>query len=270
MSNLEKALIKVFNAEHHQGHDESQASKHNGGKPRIDKLNPTWEVDQFHWPSECDQLLEACGDSFGEAAKRLNQHGKVVVVTSCHRKEGRTTFALALAKWLSRQQMHVTLVDGDSKNLQLSRRLEVDDLDTQELSDVNDLAILSVSDGVTLLTRLPLARDDQAQSNKDEPPAVLQALTSSSDIVIVDAGPVSGSTDLQLMDVVACVPDAVVLLRNKESTSDRQLAESAGQLRTRGIENVFLVETFCQTSAQSEASTGNEGNQAPVETKRAA
>ncbi|MCH7727389.1 MAG: hypothetical protein IH991_13045 [Planctomycetes bacterium] len=128
MSNLEKALIKVFNAEHHQGHDESQASKHNGGNPRIDKLNPTWEVDQFHWPSDCDQLLEACGDSFGEAAMRLNQRGKVVVVTSCHRKEGRTTFALALAKWLSRQQMRVTLVDADSKNLQLSLRLEVDDL----------------------------------------------------------------------------------------------------------------------------------------------
>ncbi len=80
------------------------------------------------WPPVVLRLEHDWGDRFDRLAGRLvearnRQNVRVVLFTSCHRAEGRTTLVLTLARALSRHPGRTVVVDADLTGPMLARLL---------------------------------------------------------------------------------------------------------------------------------------------------
>ncbi len=83
---------------------------------------------QLEWPPIVQTLEHQCGNRFEKMAEtllavRLEQNKKVVLFTSCHRAEGRTTLVLTLARALARRPLRTLLVDADLTGPMVARLL---------------------------------------------------------------------------------------------------------------------------------------------------
>ena len=78
------------------------------------------------WPDTVLLLERDWGDRFEQMADRLldvrdRLRHKVLLFTSCHRAEGRTTLVLTLARALARRPGRTVLVDADLTGPMLAR-----------------------------------------------------------------------------------------------------------------------------------------------------
>ena len=85
---------------------------------------------ELHWPAIVLMLETQWGQRFEQMADRLleardRQKIKVLLFTSCHRAEGRTTLVLTLARALARRPGRTVLVDADLTGPMLSSSLEL-------------------------------------------------------------------------------------------------------------------------------------------------
>src|SRR4051794_9511122 len=72
----------------------------------------------LNWPETVLALEHRHGDRFEQMAEALVEGGvrkqsRVLLFTSCHRAEGRTTLVLTLARALSRRPIRTLVVDAD-------------------------------------------------------------------------------------------------------------------------------------------------------------
>ena len=116
---------------------------------------PEYSV-ELQWPALVLTLEREWGDRFEKMAQTLletqeRQGVKVLLFTSCHRAEGRTTLVLALARALARHPLRTLVVDADLTGPMVARHLGL-----RPLVGLDDV----VENGMALTDALIDARDD--------------------------------------------------------------------------------------------------------------
>lgn len=124
-------------------------------------------LNELQWPSVVLTLEKEWGDRFERMADflvecRQRQNIRVILFTSCHRAEGRSTLVLTLARALSRHSCRTVLVDADltgpmiARLLGLRPQVGLDDV-VEGGQSLSDALIDAPDDHLTILPmRMPL------------------------------------------------------------------------------------------------------------------
>lgn len=204
---------------------------------------------QIRWPSTVEAIEREHGHEFEELAEVLLQRSrkernKVLLFTSCHRAEGRTTLVLTLARVLARKPARTILVEADLGGPTIARLLGIRPLSGLEdvvedgvavadaLIDVEDhLAILPLKSAVTR------PRDFLAGPGWS---CLMAKLRREFDLVLLDGGPLFVGLSVVLHRSV----DAAVLVRNGGLTNERSIDRAREVLEAGGVPLLGVAETF--------------------------
>jgi protein-tyrosine kinase len=203
------------------------------------------------WPQTVKALEREHGDRFDRLADALvaardRQHLKVLLFTSCHRAEGRTTLVLTLARALARKPGRTLLVDADLAGPMLARllglrpRVGLDDV-IDEGASTADAVIDAPDDHLSILPlRGPVPRpreflDGPAWST------TFARLRRDFDLVLVDGGPLFVGLSTPTLPRAI---DAAILVHNRSLTGPRAVLRAREVLETGGIPLLGLAETF--------------------------
>jgi protein-tyrosine kinase len=210
-----------------------------------------WPSAELDWPPIVRELERQWSQRFETLAQSLlaarqRQNLKVILFTSCHRAEGRTTLVLTLARALARHPLRTLLVDADLTGPMVARLLALrpvvglDDVVErgQAVADalidapVDHLAILPMRAGVSR------PRDFLAS------PAwtcTLARLRREFDLVLIDGGPLF--TGLSAAVLHRSV-DAAVLVHHRGMTGERAVLRAREVLEAGGVPLLGLADTF--------------------------
>jgi len=209
------------------------------------------EPSELQWPATVRTLERQFGDRFSRLADALieardQKHLKVLLFTSCHRAEGRTTLVLTVARALARRPGRTLLVDADLAGPMLARQLGLrpevglDDVVEDGLA-VSDALIDAPDDHLTILPiRAPIARPREFVAS----PAwscVLARLRREFDLVLLDGSPLFAGLSATVLHRSV---DAAVLVHNRTLTGERGLLRAREVLDSGGIPLLGLAETF--------------------------
>jgi len=206
---------------------------------------------ELHWPPLVLALEREWGERFERMGQRLlaarqRQNLKVILFTSCHRAEGRTTLVLTLARALSRQPVRTLILDADLTGPMVARLLGL--RPEVGLDDV-------VENGQALADALIDAPDDHLgvlpmRSAVGRPrdflasPAwtcTLARLRREFDLILVDGGPLF--TGLSAAVLHRSV-DAAILVHHRGITGERAVLRAREVLEAGGVPLLGLAETF--------------------------
>jgi Mrp family chromosome partitioning ATPase len=218
---------------------------------RIKIFNPLWEVDRLEWPLVCNELSRTIDE--GSAAivdnlLRASQAGlQVLAVTSPQSGEGTSTVACCLAMLAGKHGMNIALVDSNIENPSLSYQtnldLEVDWNDAvSKRMPLEEIAVHSVDDQVTLIPLLE--RLNSPELNEHNVAMMLQELSQSFDLVIVDLGHMSAQRNLVRKLGELGVINAVVAVVDRRLSSPERIEICLRQIRQTGVASIGLVENF--------------------------
>ncbi len=188
--------------------------------------------------------FEQMADCLIEARDRQNL--KVLLFTSCHRAEGRTTLVLTLARALARRPGRTLLVDADLNGPMLSASLglrpEIGLNDVVEEGHALADALIDVPDDHLhiLPLRAPVARPRDFLSSAGWS-CTMARLRRDFDLVLLDGSPMF--TGLSAAVLHRSV-DAAVLVHNPNMTGERSLLRAREVLDAGGIPLLGLAETF--------------------------
>lgn len=203
------------------------------------------------WPPVVLSLEQLHGDRFATAADSLIQARdsdgrKVILFTSCHRAEGRTTLLLTLARALSRKSERTLLVDADLTGPTLARQLGV--RPQTGLDDVVERgraladAIIKIPDlRLWLLARRGPTAHPRAFLANPTWKCLLARLRREYDLVLIDGGPMFAGLSAALLHRSV---DAAVLVYNRSLTPERRMTHAREVLDAGGIPIIGIAETF--------------------------
>lgn len=204
------------------------------------------------WPETVRALERDHGERFAQLAEALldardRRNVRVVLFTSSHRAEGRTTLVLTLARALARHPGRTLLADGDLSGPMLARllglrpRLGLDDV-VERGQAAADAWIEAPDDHLTILPlRAPVARPREFLESSGWS-CLMNRLRREFDLVLVDGGPLfSGPSAAVLPGSV----DAAVLVRHGAIGTDRSLTRAREALDAGGVPLLGIAETFC-------------------------
>ncbi len=208
-------------------------------------------IAELTWPPIVQTLERKWGDRFERLAdflidSRDRRKLKVILFTSCHRAEGRTTLVLALARSLSRRKGRTLLVDADLSGPMLARSLGI--RPTTGLDDVvesgqalAEAVVDAPDDHLSLLPlRGPVSRPREFLAN----PAwtcSMARLRREFDLILLDGSPLF--TGLSATVLHRSV-DAAILVHNRSVTGERAVLRAGEVLEAGGIPLLGLAETF--------------------------
>lgn len=206
---------------------------------------------QLRWPETIRALEREHGDRFDhladaliEARDRLGR--KVLLFTSCHRAEGRTTLVLTLARALARRPGRTLLVDGDlsgpmlARQLGLRPRVGLEDVVEGGMS-LADAMVDAPDDHLHILPlRGPVSRPRDFLAS----PAwscLLARLRREYDLVLLDGSPLFAGLSAAVLHRSV---DAAILVHNRALTGERALLRAREVLEAGGVPLLGLAETF--------------------------
>ncbi len=205
----------------------------------------------LEWPSIVQTLEHQYGDRFEKMAEvllaaRRDQNVKVVLFTSCHRAEGRTTLVLTLARALARRPVRTLVVDADLTGPMVARLLglrpEVGLDDVVESGHALADALIDAPDDhlaiLPLRAALTRPRDFLAS------PAwtcTLARLRREFDMIVVNGGPLF--TGLSAAVLHRSV-DSAVLVHHRVMTGERAILRAREVLEAGGVPLLGLADTF--------------------------
>jgi Mrp family chromosome partitioning ATPase len=205
----------------------------------------------FDWPATVKTLEREHGDRFrrlGDALieMRDNKGIKVLLFTSCHRAEGRTTLVLTLARALARKQGKTLIVDADLTGPMLARQLGL--RPTVGLDDVvengqalADAIIESPDDHLSILPlRAPVTAPREFLSGSAWSCAMAK-LRREYDLILIDGSPLFAGLSAAVLHKSV---DAAVLVHHRALTGERALLRAQEVLEAGGIPLLGLAETF--------------------------
>jgi protein-tyrosine kinase len=231
---------------HRRGSSQINASE-SGFDPRTD----THALEQLEWPALVRVLEQRWGHRFEQMADRLievrdRQNLKVLLFTSCHRAEGRTTLVLTLARTLARRPGRTLLVDADltgpmlARSLGLQPEIGLEDV-VEEGMALADALIVAADEPLWILplrAAVSRPRDFLASPGWS---CTMARLRREFDLVLIDGSPMF--TGLSAAVLHRSV-DAAVLVHNKSMTGERSLLRAQEVLDGSGIPLLGLAETF--------------------------
>ena len=156
--------------------------------------------------------------------------------------------ALSLARAAAKAGSKVALVDADSANPELARRLGMEaPCDWREVvgrgESLSEAAVASLEDGVTLFPRT-FPTDDEPGMRDPSLVNVLGMLRSFFDLVIVDLSPIGPHESSKKAMFGTCPIDLAVVVRNIQATSTEQTLKTVTALRSIGVKAVGVIENF--------------------------
>ncbi|MDB5352572.1 MAG: CobQ/CobB/MinD/ParA nucleotide binding protein [Planctomycetota bacterium] len=215
---------------------------------------PSFGVAQapLNWPETVRALERAHGERFDRLSDALieardRQNLKVLLFTSCHRAEGRTTLVLTLARALARRPGRTLLVDGDlsgpmlARQLGLSPRIGLDDV-VEHGQAVVDALIEAPDDHLTILPLRAAVSRPRDFLASPEWSCLMARLRRDYDLVLIDGSPLF--TGLSAAVLHRSV-DAAILVHHKARTTNRALTRAREVLDAGGVPLLGLAETFC-------------------------
>jgi protein-tyrosine kinase len=203
------------------------------------------------WPPTVRALEREHGPRFDRLADALveardRQQLRVLLFTSCHRAEGRTTLVLTLARSLARRPGRTLLVDADltgpmlARSLGLRPRLGLDDVIEEGVS-LADALVDAPDDHLGVLPlRGPVARPRDFLASPAWPTTIAR-LRREFDLVLVDGGPLFAG--LSAPSPPRSV-DAAILVHNRALTGPRAVLRAREVLEAGGIPLLGVAETF--------------------------
>jgi Mrp family chromosome partitioning ATPase len=205
----------------------------------------------LQWPETVLALERAHGERFERLADALlaardRLSTRVLLFTSCHRAEGRTTLVLTLARALARRPDRTLLVDADLSGPMLARLLGLrpvvglDDV-VEGGRNLADALIAAPDDHLTILPiRTPVGRPREFLAGPSWS-NLMARLRDDFDLVLLDGFPlISGlSAAVQPRSV-----DAAVLVHHRGLTGERAVRRARESLDSRGIPLLGMAETF--------------------------
>lgn len=209
------------------------------------------DATSLDWPETVRALERAHGGRFEALADHLielrdRRRVKVLLFTSCHRAEGRTTLVLTLARALARRPGRTLLVDADLTGPMLARQLglrpEVGLDDVVESGLALPDALLEAPDDhlAVLPLRAAVARPREVLDGPGWS-GLMARLRREFDLVLLDGSPLfTGLSAAMLPRAV----DAVILVRNRTLTGERALLRAREALDAGGVPLLGLAETF--------------------------
>jgi protein-tyrosine kinase len=203
------------------------------------------------WPEIVQVLERAWGQRFEQLADRLiearqRQALKVLLFTSCHRAEGRSTLVLTLSRALARRPGRTVVVDADLCGPMLSRLLgirpEVGLEDVVEHGFALSEALIEAPDDhlwvLPLRAAVSRPRDFLASPGWS---CTMARLRREFDFVLIDGSPMF--TGLSATVLHRSI-DAAILVHHHGITSERSLLRAREVLEAGGIPLLGLAETF--------------------------
>ena len=205
----------------------------------------------LRWPETVRALERAHGGRFEQLADavieaRDRHRRKVLLFSSCHRAEGRTTLVLTLARALARRPGRTLLVDGDLTGPMLARllglrpRVGLDDVVEREMA-LADALVDAPDDHLSILPlRAPVARPRDFLAA----PAwscLMARLRREFDLVLLDGSPLFAGLSAAVLHRSV---DAAILVHNRALTGERALLRAREVLEAGGIPIMGLAETF--------------------------
>jgi protein-tyrosine kinase len=206
----------------------------------------------LRWPATVLTLEREHGDRFERLADLLieardRQQLKVLLFTSCHRAEGRTTLVLTLSRAFARRAGRTLLVDADltgpmlAHQLGLRPRIGLDDV-VEGGQAVADALIDAPDDHLHVLPlRGPVARPRDFLAS----PAwscVMARLRREFDLVLLDGSPLFAGLSAAVLHRSV---DAAILVHHRALTGQRALLRAQEVLAAGGVPLLGLAETFC-------------------------
>jgi Mrp family chromosome partitioning ATPase len=203
------------------------------------------------WPQTVKALEREHGPRFDRLADALilardRRQLKVLLFTSCHRAEGRTTLVLTLARSLARRDGRTLLVDADLAGPMLARllglrpKLGFDDV-VDDGASVTEAVIEAADDHLWVLPlRGPVARPRDFLAG----PAwstTFARLRRDFDLILVDGGPLFVGLSTPTLPRAI---DAAILVRNRALTGPKVVRKARQVLESGGIPLLGLAETF--------------------------
>jgi Mrp family chromosome partitioning ATPase len=177
---------------------------------------------------------------------RRRQDMRVILFTSCHRAEGRTTLLLTLARALGRHPVRTVVVDADLAGPMLARLLGLrpqvglDDV-VEDGRAIADAVLDAPEDHLSILPlRCPVARPREFLAA----PAwhcALARLRRDFDLVLLDGGPLFTGLNAAVLHRSV---DAAILVHHRRLTSERAILRAREVLEAGGIPLMGLAETF--------------------------
>ena len=222
-----------------------------GGEPAaIQAIDPE-AIQELQWPGIVLVLEREWSHRFEQMADRLieardRQNIKVLLFTSCHRAEGRTTLVLTLARALARRPGRTVLVDADLTGPMLSHALGLhpefglDDVVTAGHA-LADALIHAPDDHLWILPLRVAAASPREFLASPSWSCTMARLRREFDLVLVDGSPMF--TGLSAAVLHRSV-DAAVLVHNRSMTGERSLLRAREVLDAGGIPLLGLAETF--------------------------
>ena len=222
-------------------------------RARVRIFNPVWEVDSLQWPPVCTELLERMNGSMKQIADQLMaacQEGlQILAVTSPQRGEGSTTVACCLALLAGNHGLNVAIVDGDIEKPSLSYQtnLEVDQDWRSAIMHqlpLEEIAVHSIDDQITLVPLLNPIGQHEISADDDRIGQMMQELSESFDLVIIDAGQMDSPRSLVgSLGEQGLISAAVAVVDHRNSTPER-IEACLRRIRQSGIASIGLVENF--------------------------
>jgi protein-tyrosine kinase len=208
-------------------------------------------VVELQWPAIVLTLEREWGQRFEQMAQlllaaRQRQNLKVILFTSCHRAEGRTTLVLTLARCLSRLPLRSVVVDADLTGPMVARLLglrpEVGLEDVVEYGQALSDSLIDAADDHLVV--LPMRSAVNRPRDFLASPAwtcTLARLRREFDLILIDGGPLF--TGLSAAVLHRCV-DAAVLVHHRGMTGERAVLRAREVLEAGGVPLLGLAETF--------------------------
>lgn len=216
-----------------------------------------FEVAQFNWPAIVDRITTAAASGFTALstliAERAREQRKVLAVASLRRGEGRSTLAMAVARWVGSRNIRVALIDADFQRPRLGEHLQVvthagwDDTLAGE-QPLSEALIESIADRVTLLP-LRSAIAGPLGNQQRFIAETIDHLRKTCDLIVIDLGPLDD--DATAIDFGAAfrgtqIDDALVV-RDIGRTSLEEVKLVGNRLAAAGVGHWDVVENFVGT-----------------------
>ena len=250
MHDIDRALARLEGRARDAGAG-SEPSATVGPPPAPHFAVPGAAVSSLEWPATVRALEREHGERFERLADRLiearDRMGvRVLLVTSCHRAEGRTTLVLTAARALARRPGRTLLVDGDLGGPMLARllglrpRVGLDDV-VEDGLPLSDALIEAPDDHLSILPlRAPVARPREFLGLPGWP-VLLARLRREFDLVLIDGSPLFAGLSAAVLHRSV---DAAVLVHHRSLTGDRALSRAREVLDAGGVPLLGLAETF--------------------------
>ncbi|MFK7736393.1 MAG: tyrosine-protein kinase family protein [Pirellulaceae bacterium] len=231
-------------------------------RAKMRSFTPVWEVDKLHWPLVCESLIAECQDSLMNVAINLSKASEeglqVLAVTSPEAGNGRSTVSCCLAQIAGAAGLRVAIVDGDIENPSLSYQTNLDvdqDWKTAVLTEMplEEVAVHSIEDQVTLIPLVEPIHDFEMDEHDNRIAFMLQQLSESFDLVLVDMGHMDSKRTLVTAMAEQGIISAVLAVVDPQKTTPQKIEACIRRIRRTGITSVGIVENFASSASPDES-----------------